>query len=71
MQHFLYSILHVVSGDADFAMSITIGRFTQPAVARSIIEAPMGIFTSFSLPIQYASFSSLSEIERTFVDKLS
>jgi len=78
MQHFLYSILHVVSGDADFAMSITIGGFTQPAVARSIIEAPTNMDRGFShrflwffLPIQYASFSSLSEIERTFVDKLS
>ena len=76
----LVLMLFVVSGDADFAMSstmITIGGFTQPGVARSIIEAPTNMDRGFSHhflwffpPTQYASFASLTEINQIFVDKL-
>lgn len=42
----------IVSGDANFAMSstmITIGGFTQPGVARSLIEAPTNMDRDFPI----------------------
>lgn len=42
----LIAALYIVSGDANFAMThtgLTIGGFTQPSVARSLIEIPANV----------------------------
>ena len=67
----------IVSGDANFATMITIGGFTKPGVARSLIEAPTNMERGFShrflwyfpAPL-YESFSSLCEIKQTIVVRI-
>ena len=56
---------------------VTIGGFTQPGVARLIIEAPMNIDRGFShrfmwffpAPL-YKNYDTLCEINQAFIDKL-
>ena len=70
-----------VSGDANFAMSstqLTVGGFTQPGVARGLIEMPANSEKGFSHrflwffpnPL-FEKFSSLGEVDREFVHKMS
>lgn len=70
-----------VSGEANFAMSstkLTVGGFTQPGVARSLIELPSnsekGLFSRFlwffPKPL-YESFSNLGEVDDDFITKIS
>ena len=73
-------IVHLVSGDANFMMdqtSLTIGGFTQPAVARSLIELPSNIEKGLSTRFLwifpkpcYAKFSTLEQIDEKFSDSL-
>lgn len=69
-----------MTGDANFCMestSLTVGGFSQPAVARSIIEQPgsseiglaQRILWLFPKPA-YAKFSSLESVNQEFSDKL-
>ena len=80
----LYGIIvspHVtVSGEANFIMSttrLTVGGFTQPGVARSLIEMPSNaekglshrFIWMFTKPL-YESFESLEKVDRKFSDEL-
>jgi len=70
-----------VSGGANFAMSspmLTIGGFTQPGVARSLIEQPSNSerglssrFLWFFPECLYGSFKSLCEVDKEFIAKIS
>ena len=74
------SIMHfiLVTGEANFAMettSLTIGGFSQPGVARTLIEHPGNIETGlaqrflwcFPKP-SYARFGSLEAVDQDFTD---
>ena len=73
--------VHIVSGDANFAMSstqLTVGSFTQPGVARGLIEMPANSEKGFSHRFLwffpntlFEKFSSLGEVDRQFVQKIS
>lgn len=69
-----------VCGDANFAMTsthLTVGGFTQPGVARALIEMPANaekglshrFIWLFPKPL-YEKFSNLGEVGITFVDKI-
>ena len=71
----------IVSGDANFAMSstqLTVGGFTQPGVARGLIEMPANSEKGFSHrflwffpnPL-FEKFSSLGKVDQEFVNKMS
>lgn len=74
--------LHIiVSGEANFVMSstnLTIGGFTQPGVARSLIELPTNsekglssrFLWFFPNPL-YGKFANLGKVDETFVAKIS
>lgn len=77
----LSTSLNKVSGDANFMMSstqLTVGGFTQPGVARGLIEMPANAEKGFShrflwffpSPL-FEGFSSLGEVDRTFVNNIS
>ena len=81
LQYFLFPRKYTVSGDANFAMSstqLTVGGFTQPGVARGLIEMPNNAEKGFSNrflwlfpnPL-FEHFSSLGEVDEDFVDKIS
>ena len=70
-----------VSGDANFAMTSTmlsVGGFTQPGVAKSLIEMPSNaekglshrFLWVFPNPL-YEKFSNLGEVDENFIGKLS
>lgn len=71
----------IVSGEANFTMPstyLTVGGFTQPGVARTLIELPTNAekgFTHrfmwiFPQPL-YQKFSALTGIDQNFTQKLS
>ena len=73
--------IYVVSGDANFAMlstQLTVGGFTQPGVARGLIETPSNAEKGFSHrflwffphPL-FKKFASLGEVDQEFVQKMS
>ena len=70
----------LVTGDANFSMdrtSLVVGGFTQPVVARALIEQPGSIekglaqrfLWMFPQPV-FAEFASLEPIEEIFTDSL-
>ena len=70
-----------MSGEANFVMSstnLTIGGFTQPGVARSLIELPANsekglsshFLWFFPNPL-YGKFANLGKVDETFVTKIS
>ncbi len=72
---------HIVSGEANFMMSatrLTVGGFTQPGVARGLIEMPSNsekglshrFIWIFPNPL-YEKFAKLGEVPRDFVLKMS
>ena len=75
-----YIIMYIVSGEANFVMeqtSLTVGGFTQPAVARSLIELPSNIEKGLSTRFLwifpqpcYAKFESLQPVEEVFTSAL-
>lgn len=79
-----YTMLDVfftsVTGDANFTMeqtSLTIGGFTQPAVARTLIELPANIEKGLSTRFLwvfpkpcYAKFASLQPVDVQFTNSL-
>ena len=79
--YFIYSYyVTVVSGDANFAMSstrLTVGGFTQPGVARNLIDMPSNsenglshrFMWTFPRPL-YGEIASLSEINKEFNEKI-
>ena len=70
-----------MSGDANFCIertALTVGGFTQPAVARSLIEQPASIEKGLAQRFlwlipepSYSVFSSLEPANDTFVAHLS
>lgn len=82
MKVFGYIIYHVlVSGEANFVMkstNLTIGGFTQPSVARSLIDIPSNsekglshrFIWLFPLPV-FKNFDTLTEVNQDFIDKIS
>lgn len=70
----------LVTGDANFVMEntgLTIGGFTQPAVARALIETPSNIEKGLStrflwifLKPCYSKFSSFEPVKEKFTDAL-
>ena len=73
--------MHIlVSGEANFAMStkLTVGGFTQPGVARSLIELPSNsekglssrFLWFFPKPL-YENFSKLGQVDDDFIKKIS
>ncbi len=74
----LYLIL--VTGDANFCMdstNLTLGGFTQPGVARSLIELPSNAEKGLSQRFlwifpqpKYADFETLEPVDSIFCDKL-
>ena len=73
-------IMYTVSGEANFVMeqtSLTVGGFTQPAVARSLIELSSNIEKGLSTRFLwifpqpcYAKFESLQPVEEAFTSAL-
>lgn len=69
-----------VSGDANFSMNmtaLTIGGFTQPAVARNLIELQSSVekglssrFLWFFPKPNYAHFESLEKVDESFTKLL-
>ena len=82
LQGDMTSCMHVftVSGEANFVMertSLTVGGFTQPSVARSLIEQPSNIEKGLSTRFLwifpepcYAKFDSLESIDEEFATAL-
>lgn len=82
MQASLHTLLFtiIVSGEANFVMeqtSLTVGGFTQPAVARSLIELPSNSEKGFATRFlwifpepRYAKFSSLEPVNKEFTEEL-
>lgn len=71
----------IVNGEANFVMSstrLTVGGFTQPGVARSLIEMPANaekglsqrFMWMFPNPL-FSKFSNLRELDPVFLDKIS
>ena len=69
-----------MSGDANFVMTaarLTIGGFTQPGVARNLIDMPSNsekglshrFIWIFPKPL-FGKFASLKEVQRNFVHEL-
>lgn len=66
-------VLPIVTGDANFAMEstcLTIGEFTQPEVARALIEQPEKGLSHrflwlFPKPL-FGQFTSLGEVDKGF-----
>lgn len=78
--NYFFLFVHTVSGDANFAMSctrLTIGGFTQPCVARNLIDMPSNsekglshrFVWLFSKPL-YGKFSTLESVEQSFTEKI-
>ena len=74
-------MLLLVSGEANFIMkstNLTVGGFTQPSVAKSLIETPTNTekgFTHrfiwlFPNPL-FKKFDTLGEVNQDFIEKLS
>lgn len=73
--------LFLVRGDANFIMSLTmltVGGFTQPSVARSLIEQPSNSekglssrFLWFFPNVLYGTFDDLGQVNPEFINKLS
>ena len=72
---------NVVCGEANFVMKstqLTVGRFTQPGVARSLIEMPANaekglshrFIWLFPNPL-FGKFSNLGEVDKDFMKKIS
>lgn len=71
----------LVRGDANFIMSstmLTVGGFTQPSVARSLIEQPSNSekglssrFLWFFPNVLYGSFDDLGQVDPNFINKIS
>ena len=74
-------ILILVRGDANFVMPLTmltVGGFTQPTVARSLIEQPSnsekGLSSRFLwlFPnVLYGTFDDLEQVNPEFINKIS
>lgn len=74
------NFFHLVSGDANFIMeqtSLTVGGFTQPITARTLIEQPSNIEKGLSTRFLwifpqpcYADFGSLQRINGEFADAI-
>ena len=74
---FLY---YTVTGEANFSMdctSLTVGGFTQPAVARPLIELPSSVEKGFSSRFLwcfpkpcYATFDTLEPVNSEFTEHL-
>lgn len=72
--------LCLVTGDANFCMdstNLTLGGFTQPGVARSLIELPSNAEKGLSQRFlrifpqpKYADFETLEPVDCIFCDKL-
>ena len=72
--------LQLVTGEANFSMdctSLTIGGFTQPAVARPLIEMPANVEKGFSSQFLwyfpkpcYSKFETLEPVESDFTKAL-
>lgn len=73
--------MFLVSGEANFVMkatALTIGGFTQPSVARALIDIPSNaekglshrFIWLFPQPV-FKAFDTLGEVNQDFVDKLS
>ena len=71
-----YYVATAVTGDTNFAMPftrLTVGGFTQPGVARSLIELPSNaekglshrFMWLFPAPL-FGTFSSLGEVDKEF-----
>ena len=73
--------VHTLRGDANFVMTstmLTVGGFTQPTVARSMIEQPSNSekglssrFLWFFPNVLYGTFDDLGEVDQDFIDKIS
>ena len=79
--YIFWMLSNLVSGEANFVMPstyLTVGGFTQPGVARTLIELPTNAekgFTHhfmwiFPRPL-YQKFSALTGIDEDFTEKLS
>ena len=74
------SYCYIVSGEANFVMdhtSLNVGGFTQPSVARSLIELPSNIEKGLSTRFVwifpkpcYAKFASLEPVNQQFTTTL-
>lgn len=75
----LFSLIFTVSGEANFSMDatrLTIGGFTQPDVARNLLEMPSNsekglshrFIWLFPKPI-YGKFDTLEAIDKVFSGK--
>lgn len=73
---FKFNVLCIVTGEANFAMdstNLTLGGFTQPAVARTLIELPANaekglsqrFIWTFPKPA-YADFETLEPVDNLF-----
>ena len=76
----IHFCLYIVTGDANFSMestSLTIGGFSQPSVARALIEQSgsteiglaQRILWIFPQPT-YSRFSTLKPVDKTFTENL-
>ena len=54
---------------------LTVGRFTQPAVARSMIEQPSnserGFLVASCANVLYGTFDDLGQVDEEFIRKIS
>ena len=64
----------VVSGEANFMMNstnLTVGGFTQPAIARNLIGIPSNSEKGWVFPKPlYQEFSELGKANQTFIQRL-
>ena len=78
---YMYMYTCIVSGEANFIMTstmLTIGGFTQPVLARSLIELPANsekglssrFLWFFPNPL-YGKFENLGKVDENFVAKIS
>ena len=77
----MYPACYIVSGEANFMMTatnLTVGDFTQPGVARSLIEIPANsekglshrFLWMFPNPL-YKKFATLGKINDEFISNIS
>ena len=81
IQHNYTNIFFLVRGDVNFVMTstmLTVGGFTQPAVARSMIEQPSNSekglssrFLWFFPNVLYGAFDDLGQVDEEFIEKIS
>ena len=80
-KYILVLLLFTVSGEANFSMAstnLTVGGFTQPGVARALIDVPANtekglsqrFLWLFPAPL-YEHIESLTEVNRDFLQKMS